>query len=74
MTDPVAAIEGVYAAIGRRFDQDHAHRITDYLAAKPRGKHGTHTYTAAEWGFDADALRTELAEYVETFAIPLEAE
>ena len=55
MADPVAAIEGAYAQIGREVTDDHRSAIVAYLADKPRGKHGTHTYGAAEWGFDADA-------------------
>jgi hypothetical protein len=43
-----------------------------YLDAKPRGKHGTHRYTAAEWGFDADALRRAMAPYMERFGVVVE--
>jgi hypothetical protein len=73
MDDPVAAIEGAYAQIGREVTDEHRSAVLAYLADKPRGKHGTHTYGAAEWGFDAEAVRRELAPYVERFGIPLEA-
>ena len=72
MDDPVAAIDRAYAAIGRELTAEHRAAITRYLDAKPRGKHGVHRYTAADWGFDAGALRTELAEYMAAFAIPVE--
>lgn len=72
MGDPVAAIRGAYDAIGRELVPEHATAITGYLAAKPRGKHGVHRYEAADWGFDADALRTDLAPYLERFEIQLE--
>jgi len=38
----------------------------------PRGKHGTHHYTASEWGFDAGVLRRDLAPYITRFEVPLE--
>lgn len=73
MADPVAAIEGAYAGIGRALTEEHRAAIVRYLDHKPRGKHGTHHYTAADWGFDADELRAGLADYLEQFAVPLEA-
>ena len=72
MGDPVTAIRDAYAAIGRDLAPEHATAVVDYLAAKPRGKHGVHRYEAADWGFDADALRADLAPYLQRFAIPLE--
>jgi hypothetical protein len=72
MDDPVAAIGGAYEAIGRELAREHATAITEYVAAKPRGKHGVHRYQAADWGFDPDALRADLAPYLERFQIPLE--
>lgn len=72
MRDPVNAIAGAYASIGRELTDEHRSAIVDYLAAKPRGKHGTHSYSAADWGFDADALRHDLAPYIERFDVALE--
>ncbi len=72
MADPVTAIRGAYEAIGRALAPEHETAITEYLAAKPRGKHGVHRYEAADWGFDAAALRTDLAPYLDRFQIPLE--
>jgi hypothetical protein len=72
MADPVAAIRDAYAAIGRELVPEHAAAIVDYLAAKPKGKHGVHRYEAADWGFDAAALRRDLAPYLTRFQIPLE--
>jgi hypothetical protein len=72
MDDPVAAIAGAYGAIGHELTDGHREAITSYLAAKPRGQHGTHRYTAEDWGFDAAALRTDLADYIDRFAVPVE--
>ena len=73
MADPVAAVAAAYAQIGREMTDDHRQSVVAYLEAKPRGKHGTHAYTAADWGFDVATTRAELAPYVDRFAIPFEA-
>lgn len=72
MADPVTAIEEAYAAIGRELTDDHRGAITAYIAAKPRGKHGTHHYAAADWGFDVATVRHDLARYLDHFGIALE--
>lgn len=73
LRDPVAAIEGAYAGIGREMSDVHREAVVAYLADKPRGKHGVHRYTAEDWGFDPAALHAELAEYMAQFAIEVEA-
>ena len=72
MADPVDAIAVAYREIGRELEDGHRRAIGDYLAAKPRGKHGSHDYTAAAWGFDADTVRAELAGYMSTFEVVAE--
>ncbi len=72
MADPVASIEAAYAQIGREMTADHRRAVLDYVAAKPRGKHGTHRYAAADWGFDADTVRADLSPYLTRFGVPLE--
>ncbi|HET6664076.1 MAG TPA: sulfotransferase [Acidimicrobiales bacterium] len=73
MDDPVAAISGVYGAIGRVLTDGHREAITRYVAAKPRGQHGTHRYTAEDWGFEAGELHTDLAGYMARFGVPAES-
>jgi hypothetical protein len=73
MSDPVAAIGSAYAAVARELTPEHGRAITDYLAAKPRGKHGVHRYDAADWGFDVGELRGELQPYLDRFEIELES-
>ncbi|HVT63840.1 MAG TPA: sulfotransferase [Mycobacteriales bacterium] len=73
MSEPTEAIAAAYDGIGRVFTDEHRAAITDYLADKPRGKHGRHDYTAEEWGYDADELRSGTASYISTFEIPSES-
>jgi hypothetical protein len=69
MSDPATAIAAAYDGIGRVFTDEHRDAIARYLAEKPRGKHGRHDYTAADWGYDARALRGDTATYISTFGI-----
>ncbi len=73
MADPVAVVAGAYDGIGRDLAPEHAAAITAYLRDKPRGKHGTHSYTAEDWGFDPAALHAELGEYMAQFDVVVEA-
>ncbi len=72
MADPTRAIAAAYEAIGLELTDSHRDAMIEYLAAKPRGKHGRHEYTAADWGFDPDQLRVDLADYVNAFEISFE--
>lgn len=74
MRDPVAAIEAAYGALGRSFAGEHADAIRSYLAAKPRGKHGAHRYSAAQWGIDPVALREQTRPYTDHYGVALEEE
>lgn len=72
MADPVDAISRAYSSIGRSLSAEHAAAITDYLVAKPKGKHGTHRYSAEEWGFDPAQLRADFGPYMEHFGVAIE--
>ena len=63
----------IHQRIGRPWGDEDARRIRDYLAAKPKDKHGRHGYSASEWGVDVDGLRARLAPYMERYRVPVEA-
>lgn len=72
MRDPVAAIEGAYRQIGRPFAPEHATRIRDYLAAKPKDKHGKHRYAPEDWGYTRAEIRERTRSYVDAYGVALE--
>ncbi len=72
MRDPVEAIRRVYEKMGRPFEAAHAERILAYLANKPKGKHGTHHYDVADWGYTKEEIREKTNAYVEAFGVSLE--
>ena len=69
MADPVAQLHGLYEQLGLDWPAGHDARIRDYLAAKPKGKHGAHRYTFADVGLDEDHVRATFAAYVAHYAI-----
>ena len=72
LRDPVATLRGAYAQMGRDLGREHADRIVAYLREKPKGKFGTHRYTAEDWGFSTASIRGNLAPYIDHFGIALE--
>jgi hypothetical protein len=72
MKDPVEAIRVAYAAMERPFEEQHAERIVEYLAEKPKGKFGTHRYAPEDWGLTAEGIRTTLRPYIDQFGVELE--
>ena len=69
MTDPVAMLRRVYEQLGYDWPAGHDRAITGYLAAKPKAKHGPHTYSFADLGLDADHVRASFAAYVGHYRI-----
>ncbi len=67
--DPVASIEAAYGKLGLPFDAKMPDRIRTYLAARPQDKHGTHRYSAADFGLDPAAIRETFKPYTEAFGV-----
>ncbi len=69
MADPVTALHRLYEQLVLRWPAGHDTRVRDYLAAKPKGKHGEHKYTFEEVGLDETSVRRSFARYVEHYSI-----
>jgi hypothetical protein len=69
MRDPVGAVEGIYAHLGRRLSADARRRIESWIAEHPQTRHGKHRYTAEEFGLTTDGLRRRFAFYTDRFGI-----
>jgi hypothetical protein len=69
MRDPVVALRDTYERLGLAWPNAHDRTITEYLAAKPRGKHGTHNYTPADVGLDEASVRETFKHYVAHYGI-----
>ena len=70
MADPVAALRRLLrAARARVARRSRRTSSRDYLAQKPKGKHGAHTYTFADVGLDEASVRETFARYVAHYGI-----
>ena len=69
MADPVVALHKLYEQLELGWPAGHDRVVTDYLAAKPKGKHGAHAYTFADVGLDEDHVRATFAAYVAHYGI-----
>lgn len=70
--DPVGSIRDAYEAVDLPFADDMPDRIRSYLDARPQDKHGVHRYSAADYGYDVDELRTTFRTYTEHFGVESE--
>jgi phosphatidylethanolamine-binding protein (PEBP) family uncharacterized protein len=70
--DPVATVRGIYHRTGRAWPDGFETRIVEYLAAKPRAKHGAHRYSVEEFGLDATELAERYRPYVDRFGVEVE--
>ncbi len=66
---PVETVERVYTHLGLPYTEQVAQGVRDYLAANPRDKHGSHTYTLEEFGLDKTEVDAAFAGYRERFGV-----
>lgn len=69
MTDPVAAVMGIYEHFGIAVDEATPQRIREFQAQNPQNKHGRHSYTAEQYGLSREAVRERFAAYVQRFGV-----
>jgi hypothetical protein len=69
MRDPVASLRSTYEQLELPWPANHDRTITEYLANKPKGKHGTHSYTLADVGLDETSVRETFKNYVSHYGI-----
>lgn len=63
--DPLAVVEGVYAAFGLELSDDSRRRMRAFATANPRGRHGTHVYRGADFGLSEKQIRAAFAGYLD---------
>lgn len=70
MADPAATVLGIYEQLRRPAPADLAVSVTDHLARRPRGAHGEHRYSLADFGLDAATERARFARYQAHHDVP----
>jgi len=72
MEDQISVVGDLYAALGRSITPDTAQAMRDYLAGRPKDKHGVHEYAFADLGLDPVVERERFARYQRHFSVPEE--
>ena len=72
MSDQIGAVRKVYERLGLELDPGAEARMRSFLADNPQDKHGTHTYSFADTGLDADEIRARAKRYQEYFGVASE--
>jgi hypothetical protein len=72
ITDPVNTVEGVYRHFGMALAPDMASAIETYVAAKPKGGYGAHSYHFEDHGLDEAEERAKFLPYMVRFGVTAE--
>lgn len=72
VADPWPCIEAVYRACGGELGEPARHRMAEWLAANPRGKHGKHEYRLDDYGIRREDVDALFAEYVQRYGLTME--
>jgi len=63
----VGALATSYERIGLEFSERSRTAVERWAAQHEPGSHGTHTYTLADFGIDAETVRKAFAPYVAAY-------
>lgn len=69
MRDPIAAIQAAHDHFGMTLSERSRANILAFLAENAKDKHGTHHYTAEEYGLSDETLARTFKGYVEQFQV-----
>ena len=70
VSDAIAEVERIYARVGLELPQEVRRDMVRFVEANRRDQRPAHAYTLEQFGFDADAVRREFAEYREAYVLP----
>jgi hypothetical protein len=69
ISDPVSTLEGVYRHFGIDFPRQSAAGIDTYVAAKPKGGYGAHSYRFEDHGLNEAQERAKFRPYMVRFGV-----
>lgn len=72
VSDPIAAATACYATWDQPLSERARQEMLAYVAARPRGRLGSHEYAFDELGLDAAAERARFSLYAQAFNVPNE--
>ena len=69
VADPLGAVERIYAHFGYELKPAVKADMEKFMRHNTRDKHGSHTYTAADFGIDPQRDNARFADYCSYFGI-----
>jgi len=73
ISDPVSTVDGVYRHFGMSLSPRSATAIEEYVAARPKGGYGDHSYFFEDHGLDEQQERAKFRPYMIHFGLTAEA-
>ena len=67
--DPMGTVRRIYARFDMELSDEADRRMRDFLAANPKGKHGEHRYSLAQFGIDRDVEARRFQTYRDRFGV-----
>jgi Sulfotransferase family len=72
IADPMRAVRRIYDFLGLELQPPVEQRILEWQVANRSGAHGTHRYTAEQFGLSTTQLRSDYDFYIRHFGVELE--
>ncbi len=72
--DPLGAVTRIYEFLDWELTSAAREKMTAFLDANPKDKHGVHRYSLSQFGLDRDTELERFRAYCERFHIPVQAE
>ena len=69
LKDQIGFVAGIYEAFGLEFTDAARAAMAAFIADNKQGKHGSHSYSAEQFGLDDDRVRQRFAAYIERYDI-----
>jgi hypothetical protein len=73
MRDPIGEMQKLYAHFSEPLTAEAEAAMKAYLASNPKGKFGKHSYSLADYGLTAEAVRERFQDYCSRFQIAEES-
>ena len=70
MSDPIGQVGNIYEQLGLDFTHEAKQCMNAWLKANRRDQRPIHEYTLEQFGFVAEEIRHDLAEYREAYVLP----
>jgi hypothetical protein len=70
--DPMGALARIYAFLGLELRDEYRATLRAWQAANRSGAHGTHRYSAEQFGLSTDQIRSDYAFYIRHFDVAVE--